>query len=188
MLTEYGTDGFENSDAATRTRVRVALHDLMAETLREQDVIVCTLATTAKVNLAQNFNPVVTFLDDAGRAPEAKSIMIPAMYPNAQIHFLVGDHQQMKPFCSSFGRERYPEPFLNPFALQLMLSGFERLIRNGAEHTLLNLERSQTSCPRPSTTVNSRQLLATRETSSRSMPFAISLPRYSALKSLRTAT
>jgi AAA domain len=90
---------------------------LIAKTIQEQDVIVCTLAVVAKVNLANNFRPVVTFLDEAARVPEAKSLIVAAMFLGATAHFLVGDHLQIGPYYASHRREKdTTNPFLNPFS------------------------------------------------------------------------
>ncbi|TAQ88734.1 hypothetical protein B7494_g2949 [Chlorociboria aeruginascens] len=140
LLDEYGLFGFNNTSSATRTKIKQGLNDLLAETLAEQDVIVCTLAAAAKVNLATNFKPIMTILDEAGRVPEAKSLIITAMFPDAKFHLRVGDHLQMGPYCQSYGREKDTIPFLNPFASQYLLSEFERLIRNGVEYKLLTLQ------------------------------------------------
>jgi hypothetical protein len=117
MLSEYGTDGYHNTKATTRIAIKIALNDLMAETIGEQDVIIYTLLAAAKVNLSTNFRPIATFLDEAGRVPEAKSLTVPAMFPSAVIHIQVGNHMQMGPFYGSYGREvDSNNPYLNLFA------------------------------------------------------------------------
>jgi hypothetical protein len=139
MLSEYGSDGYYGTNAATRTQIKLALNSLITETIQEQDIIVCTLAAAAKVNLATNFKPVATFLDEAGRVPEAKSLIVTSMFPGAKVHFRVGDHLQISPHYASERREKDIVPFLNPFSPQYKMSEFERFIRNGVEHTLLTV-------------------------------------------------
>ncbi len=64
-----------------------------AATIHDQGVIVCTLATAAKVNLARNFSPVVVFLDEVARVGELKSLIQLGMF-HPKDYIFAGDHIQ----------------------------------------------------------------------------------------------
>ena len=137
MLQEYGQDGFLKTDGATITAIKLALNELMAATIKDQDVIVCTLSAAAKDNLALNFTPVVVILDEAARVTELKSL-IPLRIFQPLAFIFAGDHIQQPPYCASYGREKNKvSPYLNPFGSQPSMSSFERMIPNGAEHSFL---------------------------------------------------
>ncbi|KIM96281.1 hypothetical protein OIDMADRAFT_58618 [Oidiodendron maius Zn] len=136
LLRDHGDNGFYDTDVATRTNIKLQLDDLMARTLQEADVIVCTVAAAAKVTLAENFHPTVVYLDEAARVTELKTLIPFGRYtPFAFI--LSGDHKQLRPTVLSANRQ--PE-FLNPFQNQVLLSLFERLIAAGQEHMMLKIQ------------------------------------------------
>lgn len=54
-LQEYSTDGFHCTDPARCTEIKLQLNDLLAHTIYDADIIVCTVSAAAKVNMATNF-------------------------------------------------------------------------------------------------------------------------------------
>jgi RecA/RadA recombinase len=139
MLKAYGEDGFHGTPTDQRTEIKVALNTVLAEVISEADGIVATLAGGAKVNLATNYKPVLVILDEAARVTELKTMIMYALYsPRAFI--LAADHKQMRSTIQSASRWKDPIPYLNPFEKQGLLSGFERLILTGHEHSLLTIQ------------------------------------------------
>jgi hypothetical protein len=138
MLQEYGR--FHNSDPVIRTQIKLGLSALLALTIQDTDVIVCTVAASAKVDVATNFRPVVVYLDEAARVSELKSLIPLGSYgPLAFI--LAGDHKQTQPTVSSAsGLTNRCSRFPNPFEGQVLLSLFERLIIAGHDHHMLKMQ------------------------------------------------
>lgn len=138
-LREYGKVGFYETKVATRTTIKLLLNQLLAETLQESHVIVCTVAAAAKVNLINNFNPTVVYIDESARLTELKNLIPLGVYdPVAFI--LAADHKQMRPTVLSADRHRDDPPYINPFQNQVLLSMSERLISAGQEHHMLTVQ------------------------------------------------
>ena len=138
-LQQYGVQGFYDTEADARAQIKTSLNELLALTIREADIIVCTVAAAAKVNLINNLNPAVVFIDECARLPELKCLIPISSYsPTAWI--LTGDHKQMRPTVLSAGRLYEDPPFTNPFENQVLLSLFERFILAGYEHKMLTVQ------------------------------------------------
>lgn len=76
-LQEYSTDSFYRTAPARRTDIKIELKKkLLACTIRDADIIICTIASAAKVNLAPNFHPVVVCIDEDARVSEFKSLIL----------------------------------------------------------------------------------------------------------------
>jgi hypothetical protein len=76
-LREYSTDSFYRTDPARRTDIKIELKKkLLAGTIRDADIIICTVASAAKLNLAANFHPVVVCIDEDARVSEFKSLIL----------------------------------------------------------------------------------------------------------------
>ena len=138
MLEKYGEVGFYDTDVAARTQIKLLLNQLLAETLQESHVIVCTVAAAAKVNLINNFNPTVVYIDESARLTELKNLIPLGVY-NPVAFILAADHKQMRPTVLSTHRRRDDPPYVNPFQNQVLLSMFERLISAGQEHHMLTV-------------------------------------------------
>lgn len=137
LLEEYGGKRFYQADLAIRAKIKVGLNDLMGAAISEADIIVCTVAACADVNLATSFHPVVVYIDEAARLAELKSLIPLALYrPRGFV--LAGDHRQMKPTVLSDSRKR--NFFHNPFESQVLLSLFERLMLAGQEYNMLTVQ------------------------------------------------
>jgi hypothetical protein len=66
-LESYGREGLLNQSSIIYTDIKVGLRKLMAVTISESDIIVCTVAAAGQPDLAANLRPAVVYIDEAAR-------------------------------------------------------------------------------------------------------------------------
>jgi hypothetical protein len=129
-LEKCGKGRLPDKGSSSYTQMKSDLSKLMATTIREADIIVCTVAAAGQTDLATNFRPAVVYIDEAARILELKSLVPLANYNPAAFVF-AADHMQMRPTVLST---------MNPFRSQLLTSLFERLLSAGHEHSMLTVQ------------------------------------------------
>ncbi|KGO37157.1 hypothetical protein PEXP_001820 [Penicillium expansum] len=117
---------------------------LLLAVLQMADVIVCTPFTAGHPTIVRSIKPAVVGVDEAAKFTEPEMWPILAHYYPSPI-IMVGDHHQLAPTVTSSSEK-------NPFAYQLRLSLFKRLIDR--ENALIMLEVQHRMHPDISNLVN----------------------------------
>jgi helicase required for RNAi-mediated heterochromatin assembly 1 len=100
--------------------------------LAQIEIIGCTTTGLCKYRgLLAALKPRTMLVEEAAETKEAN--ILSALYPSLQQLILVGDHQQLAPFCD------VPQLDAHPFHLRVSM--FERLVKLDMPFTMLNMQR-----------------------------------------------